>query len=64
MGEDLDQGCGGKGRKTIETLDERLEFFEDAAHLRLLEHHLRDENLVGVAGPAPGEVPAVGAVVR
>ncbi len=35
---------------------------EHPGHLRLLEHELRDEDLVGVVGAAPGQVAPVAAV--
>ena len=35
---------------------------EDAVHLRLLQHHLRHEYVVRIAGIPPREVPAIGLV--
>src|SRR6266542_2115664 len=42
--------------------EELLIFRDDAIHLRLLEHDLRDEDAVGFARPAPGKVAAVACV--
>jgi hypothetical protein len=45
-----------RGRPALEPLPETR---DDALDLRLLEHDLGDEDRVGVAAPAPGEVAAV-----
>ncbi len=37
---------------------------QHAVHLRLLQHHFRDEDVVRIAGAAPGQIPAVGAIPR
>ena len=58
--EDLLLRGGRQGFRRGEALHPALEIADAPIHLRLLEHDLRDPDLVGRVGPAPGQVASVG----
>jgi hypothetical protein len=59
---DLLFGSSRQGGEIGETPQPLIIIREDGGDLRLLEHELGDEDSVGIAGAAPGEIAAVLAV--
>jgi hypothetical protein len=61
--EHLASGCTGKALEVRKLFEKFPVLHGNPLDLCLLEHDLRDEDPVGVGGPPPGEIAAVGAVV-
>ena len=61
--EDCAQRGAGQGLDCGETAEEPLVFFNDPRNLGLLQHQLRQEDVVRIAGLSPGESPLVEPIV-
>ena len=61
--EDLVEGRSGQRREIGEAFDEVLILSQDPLHLGLLQHHLGDQDAIGVPGEPPGQAAAVLMVV-